>query len=63
MTFFFMTALMTVLWFALFRVVCYALARMFPEGQLVYEALAHYLCAPAALMALASTQWMHPWLP
>ncbi len=63
MTFFFMTALLTVLWFAIFKAVSYALTRVFPEGQPVYEALSNYLWAPAALMALASTQWMHPWLP
>lgn len=63
MTFFFMTAFLTILWFAMLKVVCYALAQMLPEGQPVYEAIANYLWAPAALMALASTQWMHPWLP
>jgi len=63
MTFFFMTALFTLLWFAMLKVVCYALVQVFPEGQPVYEVLSNYLWAPAALMGFASMQWMRPWLP
>jgi len=63
MTFFLVSAFLTMLWFAMLKVVCYGLAQIFPEGQPMYEVLSNYLWAPAALMGFASTQWVRPWLP